>query len=219
MADLAENTDDWVVGEGLARRESAQRDIAEVEFLLLRNSPEAAQKIARASLETFASSLNWLEDTDHFEEAHRLLDLAGKYVRRTFGCTLHWTGSEYQQTCPVALAHTRIGVSPEIVFDGFDCTICDADAETCPHIAGRVYEGKTCWRRVRGPIQVLAIAWVNRPDQPDARLQSVPVELEKLRKALPPEWRPGMPVSCDRCLLPCEGLKEPDLSSLQDEAA
>ena len=165
-----------------------------------------------------ASSLNWLEDTYEFEEAHRLLDLAGGYVRRTFGCSIHWTGSSYEQRCPVAIAHKRIVVSPEFILVGWDCTICGADAETCAHIAGRVYDGKDCGRRARGPVKLLGIAWVTRPDQPDARVQALPISTEELGSKMPSEWRPGMPLSCDRCLLPCDGVEEFDLAELQQMA-
>jgi hypothetical protein len=215
----AEDDGDWIVAEGRARRRRAQGQLAEVELLLLRGHDAEAEAAARSSLAGLASSLNWLEDTDEFDEAHRLLDLAGEYVRRTFGCSLHWTGSGYEQRCPVAIAHKRIGVSPEIVLDGWDCTICGSDAETCEHIAGRVYDGEPCARSARGPMRVLGVAWVTRPDQPDARLTALPVSTEALRSAMPPEWQPGAPVSCDRCLLPCEGVEEFDLADLQGLAA
>jgi hypothetical protein len=217
MTDPAE--DDWIIEEGLDRRRRAQAQLAEVEFLLIRGPAEVAETAARNSLAGFASSLNWLEDTDEFDEAHRLLDLAGGYVRRTFGCSLHWTGSSYEQRCPVAIAHKRIGVSPEIVLAGWDCTICGADAETCEHIAGRVYNGEQCGRSARGPIRVLGMAWVNRPDQPDARLTALPLPMDELREKMPAEWRPGMPLSCDRCLLPCDGMEEFDFADLQQRAA
>jgi hypothetical protein len=219
MTDLSEDDSDWIVGEGLARRRHAQDELTEVELLLANGHPDAAEAAARRSLASFASSLNWLEDTEEFDTAHQLLDLAGAYVRRTFGCTIHWTGSGYEQRCPVAVAHKRIGVSPEIVVDGWDCTICNADAETCEHIVGRFYEGEMCGRRARGPIRLLGIAWVTRPDQPDARLTALPLSTDEIRAKMPPDWRPGMPLACDRCLLPCDGIEEFDFAELQQLAS
>jgi hypothetical protein len=212
------NERDGVLQEGLARRRHAQEELAEVEVLLARGRKVDAEAVARSSLAGLASSLNWLEDTEEFGEAHRLLDLAGAHVRRTFGCNLHWTGSGYEQRCPVAIAHKRIGFSPEIALDGFDCTICGANAEECRHIAGRVYDGVRCGRRARGPIRLLGAAMVTRPEQPDARMQAIPFPIEDLRSALPRQWQPGMPVSCDRCLLPCEGVEEFNLAELQERA-
>lgn len=209
----------WVIEEGFARRRHAQQQLAEGEVLLARGRRTEAEAAARSSLAGLASSVNWLEDTEEFDEAHRLLDLAGECVRRTFGCNLHWTGSGYEQRCPVAIAHKRIGFSPEIVLDGFDCTICGVDAETCEHIAGRVYDGVRCGRRARGPIRFLGAAMVTRPEQPDARLQAIPLSIADLRSALPRQWQPGMPVSCDRCLLPCDGVDEFNLAELQEVAA
>jgi hypothetical protein len=210
---------DWVVEEGLARRRHAQEELAEVGVLLARGRHTEAEAAARSSLAGLASSLNWLEDTDEFDEAHRLLDLAGEYVRRLFGCNLHWTGSGYEQRCPVAIAHKRIGFSPEIALDGFECTICGAEAEECEHIAGRVYDSVRCGRRARGPIRLLVDAMVTRPEQPDARMQAIPISIADLRSALPSQWQPGMSVSCDRCLLPCDGVEEFNLAELQELAA
>jgi hypothetical protein len=217
MADPDEERD-WVVEEGLERRRHAQEQLSEVAVLLARGSHSEAEAAARSSLAGLASSLNWLEDTDEFDEAHRLLDLAGEWVRRIFGCNLYWTGSGYEQRCPVAIAHKRIGFSPEIALEGFDCTICGADAEECEHIAGRVYDGVRCGRRARGPITFLGAAVVTRPEQPDARMQAIPLSIADLRSMLPPQWQPGMPVSCDRCLLPCEGVEEFNLAELQELA-
>jgi hypothetical protein len=215
----AEDEEDWILTEGMARRRHAQEQLAAVELLLLQGHDAEAEATARSSLAGLASSLNWLEDTDEFSEAHLLLDLAGEYVRRTFGCSLHWTGSRYEQRCPVAIAHKRIGFSPEIALAGFNCTICDADAETCEHIAGRVYDGERCGRRARGPMRILAAAMVSRPEQPDARMSAIPLSISDLRAAMPPEWQPGMPLSCDRCLLPCDGVEEFDFAELQQVAA
>jgi hypothetical protein len=214
-----ENEDDDAIAYAIERRTEAQRGLAEVELLLLQNRPRTAESRARESLVILGSSLNWLEDTERFEEAHALLDQAGAYVRRTFGCQLRFTGSGYELPCPVAVAHKRLGVSPEIIVDGFDCTICGLDEEQCEHISGRVYDGERCRRRARGRMRIIAVAWVSRPEQPDARLSALPVPLEKIKKLMPAGWQVGMPVPCDRCLFPCDGVEEFDLDQLREAAA
>lgn len=44
------------------------------------------------------------------------------------------------------------------------------------------------------------VAIVSRPAQPDARIQVLAMTLDEPRPSLPNDWRPGMPVSCDRSL-------------------
>jgi hypothetical protein len=156
--------------------------------------------------------MNWLEDTSRFEEAHETLDRAGAFVRHTFGCFLHREGSEYSQRCPVALAHSRVGMSPAIIVRQAECSICGADPEECPHIGGRVYNGETC-HRIITEAEIIEVSLVTRPKQPDARINSMGVGIDELRKVLPAVWQAGMPVRCDRCLTPCDGVKEPDLSA------
>jgi hypothetical protein len=204
---------DWILERGLEILRRAQTRIGQVEELLRRRETDRAESVARESLATFASAMNWLEDTPEFDRAHRLLDDAGKYVRLTFGCSLHQEADRYEQRCPVAISHKRIGVSPELLIHGFDCTVCGQDAESCEHIAGGKYGGQICARRPR-EIEVLGIAWVSRPEQPDARLQSVPIDVDQLKRALPSGWKPGMPVSCDRCLSSCGGVEEFDFRDL-----
>src|SRR5947209_3273528 len=122
--------DDWQVTQGLSTLKRAQKEIAEVESLLHGDRRRAEQR-ARSALATFASAMNLLEDSEYFDEAHDVLDAAGRYVRRTFGCSLQQEGLTYSQTCPVAIAHKRFGVSPEILIGVLECTICGKDAEEC----------------------------------------------------------------------------------------
>ena len=211
----AEPEDDaWIVEYGLARREQAQAAVSDVEILLLRGRTAEAEDAARRSLHLFASSLNWLEDTSEFERAHELMDTAGRYVRLTFGCQFHWQGEYYEQRCPVALAHKRIGFSPELIVRQYVCSICSCDPVACPHISGRVYGGVICTYRPRGFEPLGGVALVNRPAQPDARIQAMPMTVPELRRILPTEWRPGDPVYCNRCLHPCPGVEEVDLEEM-----
>lgn len=192
---------------GLSRLQEAQASIASAERFFQRAEREEAESVARGALELFRSAMNWLEDTEEFERAHELIDLAGAYVRRTFGCSLHQEGTSYSQRCPVALAHNRAGMSVAYVVQGSECSICGEDPNDCAHIAGRVYDGSHCYRLIT-QADILEISVVRRPRQPDARITSMSVSLEDLQASLGPSWRPGMPVSCDRCLLPCDGVQE-----------
>lgn len=72
-----------------SRRVAAQsllRDArAAVEGQADAQSLDHAEKDARAALGLFARSLDYAEDTDEEDEAHRLMDQAGTWVRETFG--------------------------------------------------------------------------------------------------------------------------------------
>ena len=208
---------DWVVEYGLERRALAQALLGEVEILLLRKQPREAEGIARRSLGLFASSLNWLEDTPEFERAHELMDLAGRYVRITFGCRLRWQGTYYEQICPVWIAHKRVGFSPELLIREYECSICHQSPVSCPHISGREYEGEVCVYRPLGIEAIGGVALVSRPAQPDARIQVVPMTVDELKPFLPKQWQPGMPLSCNRCLDACSGVEEVDFSEAATE--
>jgi hypothetical protein len=185
-----------------------RREVGEVEFMLLRRDPrQAAEQLARAALATLRRAMDWLEDTPEFEEAHRALDQAGAYVRRTFGCELPWDGNEYQQRCPVALAHVRVGMSIAYVVRERHCSICGQDPDGCPHIRGRIYDGHVC-HSVVTRADLLEVSLVSRPVDLDARIESMSVPRDTLRAGLGPDFRPDMRITCDRCLGPCGGVTE-----------
>jgi hypothetical protein len=194
----------------------AQASLSAVEPLIRRRMPRAAEKAARRSLAQFASAMNWLEDTEYANTTHQLLDSAGHYVRVTFGCELTFSKGRYRQTCPVALAHIRIGFSPETYIEGFDCTVCGEDVAQCPHVSGREYDGVICRQRPRG-FRFLASAMVNRPEQPDARITSMTVDVPGLPATIFGERQGHASVSCNRCLEPCSGLIEPDLGKMRED--
>lgn len=195
---------DWVVEHGSQRLADAENAFAKAAELERAGSSEA-ESAAREALSVFRSAMNWLEDTDRFEEAHRRLDAAGVFVRRNFGCQLHQEGTYYEQRCPVALAHNRIGLSPGLVIRESQCSICGLSPADCAHVTGRTYDGEFCARRIT-KADVLEVSLVNRPSQPDARITAMSVDNAELAAALGPSWRPGVPVSCDRCLSPCDGV-------------
>lgn len=52
------------------------------------------------------------------------------------------------------------------------------------------------------------VSLVRQPANPEARFRSIPVSTENLSQALGSEFRPGIPVSCDKCLGRCWGFDE-----------
>lgn len=190
-----------------------------------------AEQEARDGLALLARSLDWAEDSEFEPEAHRRLDEAGSWVRKTFGCFLNRSGKEYQQTCPVALAHNRIGMSIGGAAVRI-CSLCGGDFSECVHLPGTAYvvpggADELGWCRIclaescehtpadRVRVTVVAIirqveleeiSLVSKPAHPEARLTSVSVSTSDLQSALGPEFQPGMDVSCDKCLSSCGGL-------------
>ena len=107
--------------------------------------------------------MDWLEDTEHFETAHVALDAAGREVRTTFGCELTFSEGRYWQDCPVALAHTRLGLSPGFVVRSAECSICGRDPWECNHITGRMYDGQLCVRVVTEIEEIMEVSLVPPP--------------------------------------------------------
>jgi hypothetical protein len=204
---------------------------------LLRKSKHAkgrqrAERDARNALAAYRASLDWAEDSEREDEAHQMLDEAGLWVRRTFGCHLERNGNAYRQTCPVALGHNRIGLSVGGRASRRVCSLCGDDVSECEHLPGTAYlvPGGSVdlgWCRVcceadcdhaptqtyRAPLvsiiremDLQEVSVVTKPAHPEARIHAVTVPLSDLRAALGQGFAPGTNVSCDRCLSPCEGL-------------
>jgi hypothetical protein len=197
------------------------------------HQPMLAESEARQAIDRAARAFWWAEDTEAEEDQHVLLHKVGKWTRRTFGCHFEFNGTEYRQICPIPIAHKRFGTSPGFVGTR-SCSICDQDLSECPHIRGQSYwvrgrESETsecpvcnqssCNHRpdrlYRAPVistvtsgEIREISIVRRPGQPEARFADLPVSTEKLAEALGPDFRPGIPVSCDLCLDSCPGFVE-----------
>lgn len=175
-------------------------------------TPEAEKKL-RANLVTLRSAMDHLEDGPSFERAHEALDVAGRIARRHFsdGCHLEIEDDEtYYQACPVALAHSRVGLSPGMIVRNAECSICKADPEDCEHITGRVYDGVRCLRVIK-EADILEFSFVARPNQPDARIMRMSVGTAELSKRLGSRFKPGIPVLCDYCMSDCDGVSDPFL--------
>lgn len=171
---------------------------------------EEHHQLLRNAIKTIRSAMNWLEDSEHFENAHVALDEAGRLARDYFpeGCTLAYRDDTYFVECPVALAHNRIGMSPGMVIKSAECSICGSHPQDCVHITGRIYDGQRCIRILKD-LEFLEISLVERPRQPDARIESMSVDSAELQASLGAEFSLGIPVTCDRCLSVCDGVVRP----------
>jgi hypothetical protein len=211
--------------------EGAEAHIEEAE-LMLGSANQGAESEARAALEGFASALNWAEGGPFEQAVHARMDQAGRWVRERFGCKLHREGNDYFQRCPVALGHNRIGMS----VGGLSrkvCSICGEDFSECPHRPGVEYVvngglGPLEWCRVCGErdgcehlpderyrarlivivveMQVEEVSIVDNPAFRDARITSMSYSLDDLHQTLGEDFKPGVEVACNRCLLDCDGL-------------
>lgn len=197
-----------------------------------RRSRSRAENLARGGLELFARSLDWAEDTDMEQAAHDKMDQAGSWVRHQFGCWMAQRGRNYSQTCPVALAHNRIGFSVGGVAVHI-CSLCGNDVSECEHLRGTAYSvpggsDDLGWCRVclkesgcehsreeKYRVSLVSIikqmdleevSIVNKPAQPEARLASVSISLEELTERVGKQFRPGSAIPCDICLIKCNGL-------------
>ena len=218
----ADSNDDNVATCGLDKLMRGRRAIAHARYLSSIEGPsEEAEQKSRTALGTLRSAMDWLEDTQHFETAHKALDQAGRFVRQTFGCHLTMEQGTYWETCPVSLAHNRVGMSPAVVIGAAECSVCGLDPEDdgCVHVTGRVYDGEACVRVITEVSEVLEVSVVARPAQPDARIQRLSISPSALTKRLGPRFRPGMPVNCDICLTECKDIRRPFENCRTDSGA
>lgn len=192
----------------------------------------SAEKEARTALAEFASALNWSDDGPRAAYVHKRVDAAGRWVRETFGCSVHQEGEKYFWACPVRLGHHRVGFS----IGGRArraCSLCGRDLSECPHMRGTAYlvpggRGDLEWCRVclsregcdHDPdttyrvsvvsivtdLVVDEISLVDVPGSPGARVLKQEIDVADLQETLGLAWSPGMPVSCDFCLTECPGL-------------
>jgi hypothetical protein len=143
-----------------------------------------------------------------FDQAHELLDEVGGLLRRTYpkACTMPYRDGVYYRECPVDLGHLRVGFSVETRVDKSECSICGLDPDECDHIPGELYDGRECCILIT-KAQILAVALVANPRFRNARFGSLLLgTTTELRAALGPNFRPGVRLSCDKCLAGCHGL-------------
>lgn len=194
-----------------------------------------AEASAREALQWYARALDWAEDSPQEDYAHQKLDMAGRLVRHAFGCTIRWDGSAYQEECPVSIAHVRVGLSVGGPARRI-CSLCGEDLSECPHQRGTAYwvSGgidalgwcRVCMRRnecehtpdqryraavgaIVVDMSIEEVSLVDKPAMPEARFTKKTMDTSELRALLGPEFSPGVPLSCDRCLKECDGLIRP----------
>lgn len=194
-----------------------------------------AEAHARAALQLGAQAYWLAEGTDVADREFRQLHKMGRWTREAFGCHLFWNGTSYEQRCPVAIARLRMGLSPGIIARKF-CSICDHDLSECPHVRRRAYwvrgvkhangrcavcAGTDCNHRpdwvyraeVFGVIkevdELREVSFVHVPAQPFARVAARPVDTRDLAQSLGLSFYAGVPVNCNLCLSPYEGLPKP----------
>lgn len=202
--------DEWILQQASERLLRANRALGQVRIQVLTGgSRKVANALGRDALSLFRSAMDWSEGTALFDRAHHELDLAGRYMREKFGCELHFEKGSYLQRCPVALAHTRIGLSPGYIVEDARCSICGRDPEDCTHITGRTYDGQMCVREIHSA-KLVEVSFVPRPANPDARITSETLDMRDLRRQFGPSFKPGVRISCDRCLNRCLGVNEVD---------
>lgn len=225
------------VVEQVDSRRRAADDLMDQARGLSKSEPEApiglrAEELARRALQLYRGALDWAEDTDLEDGAHRALDDAGRWVSETFGCHLERSGDKYFRTCPVDLAHNRLGLSIGGRSARRICSLCGGDVSECEHLKGTAYlvpggPADLGWCRVcneeeceHSPdthyrasvvsritdIDMVEVSLVSKPANPEARFQRMSVDSDELRIALGPDFEPGMEVRCHKCLEPCEGL-------------
>lgn len=204
---------------------------------LLLDIGDASVREKAKQLLAMAASAFWQAEGGELEDiAHTEMDEYGTWVRGNLGCSLAFERGEYRQTCPVAIAHKRVGLSMGYTARKRICAICSKDFADCEHFASRLYdvaggagaEGfcrvcgiADCVEHVEGEIyrtapvyivteiaRIHEVSLVRRPAQPHARLKSVPVDMEAIKRASGAGFKPGMPVSCNRCLRECDGIEE-----------
>ncbi len=165
----------------------------------------------REALIEYRSAMDWFEAGSadaEFETVHAEMHACGATLRREFGCNLQLQNGQYFITCPVDLAHDRYGFSIAARASRIECSICGLATSECSHIRGRQYDDDVCVHIVMD-YEVSEVSVVGRPSVPDARVHSQSVDLAKLSEALGPDFKAGMPVSCDKCLDVCSGIRYP----------
>jgi len=220
---VAKRRDDYL-GEARSLRDQASS--------LLASDYEAAERCARRALDRVVRAFWWTEDQPEEETVHEVMHGLGRWVRETFDCTIHFSNGVYEQRCPVAIAHKRMGMSVGFTARRM-CSLCGEDISECLHLPGIAYlvpggigPGGCCpvclseacadhdpaqTYRVSAVSKIVdmdvhEISLVGRPRQPEARLLSIPLPTDDLRETLGPEFVVGMPLSCDKCLSGCSGF-------------
>jgi hypothetical protein len=189
---------------------------------------------ARAALRHAVDAFNYLEDTELADSAHAWVHTAGALVGGMYGCRLPREGSVWWDTCPVLLAHKRIGWSPGFTARRM-CSICEQDISQCEHLPRQVYPvvahrahgvcsiclRSDCDEHEVGAIYAVhpsavisdahlrEISLVPRPRDPLARFTAIEIERWMIRSVLGPIPPGATSLTCLRCTDACGGFSTP----------
>jgi hypothetical protein len=229
-----EYTTDFKMAEGLRLLREA-RSAAFSSRTAQAAGDRSAESHARTALERYASAMNWLEGAAEFEVAHAELHTLGRICREHFptGCRFAQVDEDFEQRCPVALVHSRLGLAPAIVGNAI-CSICDSDISECPHRPGNTYAvaaavnssgdcnvcgtqscdqhiaGRTYDAEARVSITEVydfeEVSLSANPRRPDARLRAVRISRRDFEAKLGKPIPPDAHVNCDHCLSECGGF-------------
>jgi hypothetical protein len=199
---------------------------------LLDQSRVLAGRQARSAIDASARAFWWAEDSEFEEAQHTKMHEIGRWTRQNIGCHLDFDGERYRQTCPIAIAHKRLGFSVGFIGPRA-CSICGGDLSECSHVRGRAYwvrggrhDGVDCPVCLRpecqhrgdrlyrvGVVSIVSnvdelreVSMVVRPASPEARLLEIPIETAALQEKFGPRFSVGTEVSCDLCLGGCWGF-------------
>lgn len=191
----------------MEKLQKARRRLGSITLATLIKPDDELHYELREVIKDMRSAMDWLEDTETFEDAHDMLDRAGKLAREYYpsGCEIPFRDGSYWVECAVDLAHNRIGLSTGFLVEDWECSICGNDPEECPHIVGRVYDDKEClYIPIDG--QVSDVSLVSRPNLPDCRITSISILDDRFHRKFGEKFIPGMSLTCDQCLTPCSGV-------------
>jgi hypothetical protein len=202
--------------------------------------PVESNKAARRAIEESAKAFWWANEGPLEETQHEFVHEIGRWTRSNFGCPVPYRDGYYHQTCPASLIHLRAGLSIGST-SVLRCSICGEDLSECFHVRGRTYwirggqstpngcsicRKKSCDHRedhlyrarviaivISGKIHEISI--VRRPANPSARFMDLPLGTEGLKDAIGEKFEPGMPLSCDKCILPCMGFRDFEASEIE----
>jgi hypothetical protein len=192
-----------------------------------------AEEVAREALASAVRAFNLLEDFPEADDAHRLVHELGMFVSRHFGCEIAFEDGFWRWSCPVVIAHLRLGQSVGFTAKRL-CSICREGilSQQCPHMPNETYRVTVenadycpcgiehCAEHQPGAVIDVAptaiideadleeISWVRRPRDPLARIHSISYTTQQILGLM---GAPEIPsnanaLECFHCRQHCTGL-------------
>lgn len=194
---------------------------------------DAIELHVRAGEEKAVAALNYLEDHELADDAHRTIHRAAFVRRGFFGCPVTLDDDHLWTGCAFRLSHLRYGMSAGMTAK-FVCSICGTPVETCvDHQPGQLYDtlatraddgrcsvcAETDCGHVMGTVypstahgrgthmDVHEVSLVPRPRYPLARITAMTWNLPDRDEQALARWgaRLGL-LNCNCCYGPCAGF-------------